>query len=397
MMKRKASPFWALALPLSTMLPCISTPMQISAAEKEPLKFETDGAFKIVIFADTQDGIAVDERLISRMELAIEREQPDLVVFTGDQTDMNIQDPEVDFRQALEQILAPVVKEGIPYAFTFGNHDSQSTFVDRVTDKDAMLAVYQSIGDCRTTDPAPDLTGTGTCKIPVYASDGSAVVFNLLMVDSGTYQDPLDSTTGYDNPHADQLAWMQENNDVDINSLVFQHIPMPEIYNFLVEDYERGRQAYGGKVYALKLNENATGYLGEFPCPIAAEDNTGEFETLKAMGNVLGVFTGHDHLNDFTGTYEGINMTAVPGMTYQSYGEEEVRGYGVIELDEADLSDYAYHSVKFTELDEWAERVNQTISHENDKGSNIVLYSVIGVILLVFLGVMIAICVKKKR
>ncbi|MBO7520110.1 MAG: hypothetical protein J6T73_04960, partial [Clostridia bacterium] len=141
--------------------------------------------------------------------------------------------------------------------------------------------------------------------------------------------------------------------------------PMPETFNLYVED-ENGSKSYGGKKYKLELNDNATGSTGEFPHPCPAEKNTGEFATLKNMGGVLGVFTGHDHLNDFTGTYDGIDMTAVPGMTYYNYGKEEVRGYGVIELDEGDTSDYEYHSVKFSTLDEEAGGSQETTYADYD-------------------------------
>ncbi|MCQ2449115.1 MAG: metallophosphoesterase [Clostridia bacterium] len=256
--------------------------------------------------------------------------------------------------------MQPIVDANIPYAFTFGNHDDQSATSGQRTDKDAMLRVYQTIGDCRTTDPVPSLFGTGTCNVPIYSSDGSRMAFNLWMVDSNTYQNPSDASGGYDNPHADQLAWMQQKQDEItaaegqvVPSFVFQHIPMPEIYNLLKED-PNGTKTYNGKKYVLRAADTTTGVVGEWPCPCYDYNNTGEFNTLKAMGGVKNVFTGHDHLNDFYGTYDGITMTAVPGMTYRSYGEETVRGYGVIELDENDLDNYNYHSVKFTELDKEA-------------------------------------------
>lgn len=328
--------------------------MIISKKEKDHLKFRSDGRFKIVVFSDVQEQYPIHQRLISIMERALEREKPDLVVFLGDQTEMNTKEPEVDFRRAIQQILSPVVKAEIPYAFVFGNHDDQCHYIGTRADKDALLSVYQSIGDCRIVDANPKLTGSGNCKISIYASNSDKVVFDLWLIDSNTYHNPTTEANGYDNPHTDQLDWMKANSNKEINSLIFQHIPMPEIYNLLVEA-ENGEKTYGGKKYAKALNSNANGYLGEFPCPCNAENNMGEFTVLKEMGNVLGVFTGHDHLNDFTGTYDGIDMIAVPGMTYFNYGDEAVRGYGVIELNQNKLSHYNYHSVKFSVLDAQAD------------------------------------------
>ena len=334
------------------LLACLCmTPVTASADGQTPLKFGNDGKFKIVIFSDVQDQFPVHQRVLNIMRQAITRENPDLVVFLGDNTEQNIKDPEVDFRRTLNQILAPVVEANVPYAFVFGNHDDQSYYSGQRTDKDAMLAVYQSIGDCRTVDADPSLYGTGTCKIPIYASNSNNIAFDLFMIDSNAYQVPTDTHSGYGSPHADQLAWVAANKDAGVNSLAFQHIPMPEYYNLLVEGTTGTTKTYGGKTYMKQLNANASGTLGEFPNPCPANCNTGEFATLKSMGGVLGVFTGHDHLNDYTGTYDGINLTAVPGMTYFNYGDEAVRGYGVIELDESDLSDYEYHSVKFSTLD----------------------------------------------
>lgn len=347
-MAEKFKKVMAMVLSLALLATFCAVPLTASAETGDDLKFGEDGKFKIVIFSDVQDQYPVHQRVLNIMRQALEREKPDLVVFTGDMTEMNTKDVEVDYRRTVTQILQPVVEAGVPYSIVFGNHDNQNATSGTVTDRAAMLAVWQSIGDCRTTDPAPDITGAGTCKVPIYSSNGSNLAFNLWMVDSNSYQNPLDGGSGYDNPHSDQLEWMAENND-DVNSIVFQHIPLPETYNLFVED-ENGEKTYGDKKYKLELKDGVVGKAGEFPATIYAHDNTGAFDTYKDMG-VIGVVTGHDHLNDFTGYHDGVQITAVPGMTYFNYGDEAIRGYGVIELDENDLSDYDYHSVKFSTLD----------------------------------------------
>ncbi len=363
-MKKSSRRILAVILAVGMLASLFTLPMTVSA-NGEPLKFGSDGKFKIVIFSDVQDQFPVHQRVINVMKQAIARENPDLIVYLGDITEQNIKEPEVDYRRTVEQIFSPAVEAGVPYAIVFGNHDDQSYYSGQRTDKAAMLSVIQSLGDCRTVDADPSLYGTGTCKIPVYSSDGSSIAFDLFMVDSNTYQNPTDGGSGYDNPHADQLEWLAANKDAGVNSFVFQHIPMPETFNLFKED-ENGSKSYGGKKYALALNENATGSAGEFPHPCPADCNFGEFTTLRDMGGVLGVFTGHDHLNDFTGVYDGLRMTAVPGMTYYNYGKEEVRGYGVIELDENDIENYDYHSVKFSTLDAEAGETAETTYADYD-------------------------------
>ena len=312
------------------------------------LKF-SNGTFKILIFADLQDQFPVHEQISVITKKAIERECPDLIVLLGDQTEMNTKDPEVDFRRTLQKILTSVAESKIPYAFVFGNHDDQCYYKGFRADKKALLKVYQTIGDCRTYDDDISVTGTGNCKIPIYSSNGNSIVFNLFFIDSNTYIDPIYDAGGYDAPHTDQLIWLMKNADNGVNSFVFQHIPMPEIYNLLIED-KNGPKLYGEKKYSLKLNSNANGYLGEFPCPPDAENNRGEFSFLKEIDRVLAVFSGHDHLNDFVGTYDGIDMISVPGITYFNYGDDLVRGYGVIELNENNTSSYNYKTVKICDL-----------------------------------------------
>ena len=364
-MGNKFKKFLAAVLSLILLATFCMVPITASA-EQAPLKFDENGKFKVLIFSDVQDQYPVHQRVLNIMRQAIEHEDPDLVVFLGDMTEINTKDVNGDYRRTVEQILEPVVEAGVPYSIVFGNHDPQSYYDGQLTNKEEMLAVWQSIGDCRTIDANPELSGTGTCKVPIYSSNGNNLAFNLWMVDSGSYQDPYNTKSGYDNPHADQLAWMAANNDEGVNSLVFQHIPMPETYNLYVED-ENGSITYGDKKYKLELKEGVVGTAGEKVNTIYAHDNTGEFAALKEMGNVLGVFSGHDHLNDFSGNYDGINITAVPGMTYFNYGNEAIRGYGVIELDEDDLSTYEYHSVKFSELDAIYNTSTETVYDEYDE------------------------------
>ena len=50
------------------------------------LRFNEDGTFKIMQINDTQDvGKGVNEKMVKFIEAALDKEQPDLVVFVGDQ------------------------------------------------------------------------------------------------------------------------------------------------------------------------------------------------------------------------------------------------------------------------------------------------------------------------
>lgn len=306
------------------------------------LRFNADGKFKILVFADCQDDDSPYQKMIDLMSDALDNEKPDVVVFTGDNV---VVSSESKFRTGAQKIIQPLIERGIPYAYTFGNHDDEYG-----VSKEFMHSVYSSLGYCLTYDAKPSLNGFGNCNIPVYSSTGDEIAFNLWMIDSLTYADG-----GYDHVREDQLQWYKETSIAleqqaghKVNSIMFQHIAMPEIYNLLTES-STGAKIYLGKKYSQNLNSNATGYLGEFPCPPAV--NGGQFDALVERGDVLGVVTGHDHSNSFHGRYKGIGFLQMPGITFESYGDSKCRGYGVIEIDESDTSTYSTHTVTY--IDSW--------------------------------------------
>ena len=93
--------------------------------EKEGLKFNEDGTFKILQFNDTQDvGLGVDRRLVKFIEAALDLEKPDLVVFVGDQlSDFYPFGTKEDMKKSIDNIIAPLAERNIPFLVTLGNHD----------------------------------------------------------------------------------------------------------------------------------------------------------------------------------------------------------------------------------------------------------------------------------
>lgn len=326
---------------------CFSTAFASFDSQSTALKFNDDGKFKIVVFADTQDDFFPDQRMIDMINYALDTEKPDFVVFTGDNVS---QGGTMLNAVAIRHILEPVVERSIPFAYTYGNHDGEHC------KKEVMHNNYLRVGGnlCLTTDPVPELTGFGTCSIPLYASASDDIAFNFWIIDSNMYDEV---NGGYDYVHEDQIEWFKNEYEAikaeagkDVNSIVFQHIVVPEVYECIESTTEETGKNYLGVNYNLKLNELASGSLLEWPCP--PNSNHGEFTALKENGHVLGIVTGHDHANSFDGEYEGVKFTQMPGMSYQSYGNDEVRGYGVITLDESDLSTYETYRVRYVDVQE---------------------------------------------
>jgi hypothetical protein len=108
--------------------------------EKSVLRVRDNGKFKIVQISDThmvtgvgkcQDAIdalgkdlpesEADPLTVSFIAKILDIERPDLVVLTGDQLHHDIPDSQT----AIFKVVAPLIDREIPYAWIFGNHDSE--------------------------------------------------------------------------------------------------------------------------------------------------------------------------------------------------------------------------------------------------------------------------------
>lgn len=75
----------------------------------------------------------------------------------------------------------------------------------------------------------PELTGVGTGVIDIYSKDTKKPCFKVYLADSGSYVrfredgSPIPSS-GWDNPHSDQIAWYIKNSADKIPHLWIQHI-----------------------------------------------------------------------------------------------------------------------------------------------------------------------------
>jgi len=81
------------------------------------------------------------------------------------------------------------------------------------------------------------------------------------------------------------------------------------------------------------------GTLNETPC--CGYENFGQFETMVEKGDVLAVFSGHDHTNAFGVKHKGIDIVNSLSTRSQNDRFSSQYGYRIIEIDERDTSKYA--------------------------------------------------------
>lgn len=282
---------------------------------KKPLHFNENGKFKIVQFTDLhwKNGDEHDMQTRSLMELVLQEERPDLVVFTGD---VIYSESCIDPLQSMREAISTADQSGIPWAVVLGNHDAEKNVT-----REELLHVLTEY-DIGLTGHTPGVSGFGNYSLTVTGKDESDAAV-LYFLDSGDYP-KLPHVEGYDWISRDQIDWYlseanafkEKNSGQPLPSLAFFHIPLQEYYTA----WER-QVCYGNK----------------FENICCSQINSGLFGAMVEMGDVIGTFVGHDHINDYYGSMLGIRLCYGRATGYNTYGKDGFpRGARVIELTEGE-------------------------------------------------------------
>ncbi|MCL6474100.1 MAG: metallophosphoesterase family protein [Firmicutes bacterium] len=284
----------------------------------EPLRFRTE-TFKIVQLTDTHwTNFDERDRLTRQlMETVLDSEQPDLVFLTGDM--LGGADCK-DADRGMRQLVHPIEERGLSWTAVMGNHDDESTLR-----REELWRVMESCAHFVGKRGPRNITGVGNYVLPVMNRKGERPAAFLWGIDSSSY-----ATTdigGWGWITRDQIAWYErtarqvrrrwsitDEERLRVPALAFFHIPLPEY-----DEVWRTQVCYGQK--------------HEDVC--APKINTGFFAALHEVGEVIGTFVGHDHINDFWGTLYGIRLCYGRCSGYGGYGKEGFPcGARVIELQE---------------------------------------------------------------
>ena len=253
-------------------------------AHAQNLKFNDNGTFKIVQFTDVHF-IADDPRSDAALQVideVIDAEHPDFVILTGDV--IYGKPAEKSMRTVLDQ----VSKHNVPFAVTFGNHDDEQGLT------------RSQLYDIIKTYPA-DLTGTveglsGVTNfvLPVRSSDGTHDARIIYVLDSHSYSG-IKGIGGYDYIKFDQIQWYRQlsrqftdsNDGKPIPSIAFFHIALPE--------YHQAVESESAPMFGIRKERACSPNL-----------NSGLFASMKEMGDVQGIFVGHDHDNDYSVMWQDV-------------------------------------------------------------------------------------------
>ncbi len=288
--------------------------MSLYAGKKHDLKFNENGTFKIVQFTDTHLCASSERRLgeaektFARIRGLITNENPDLVVFTGDV---------VTSKPAgimWNRLMDTLEVYNVPFVVMFGNHDPELD-LSRAEMSKIITSSPLSLNELNKADELADM------QITVLSSGGDKAAAMLYCMDSHDYS-KIEGIGGYDWFRREQVDWIYDScmkvtkkAGKSLPSLAFFHIPFPE---------------FG---IAWNNQENVrVGVRNEVEC--AGKINQGMFAAMVESGNIMGVFCGHDHDNDYVVAEHGI------ALAYGRYsGDKTVynnlkHGVRVIELKE---------------------------------------------------------------
>lgn len=279
--------------------------------EQGMLRFRDDGTFTIVQFADMHihDDEETNRLTLALVEKVLDEVQPDLVVLTGD-TIFGSESKSPG--EAYLFAVSPFERRGVPWCAVFGNHDDEGSM-----SRQELMDVWQTCS-YNLSEPGPkEVSGVGNYYQLVKGAKTDEPKAVLYFLDSQSYGTEEVGTWGWIKP--DQVQWyyqtarlLNHGRSTPLPALAFFHIPLPE-YNLV---WELGC-CDGSK------NE-------EICCP---KLNTGMFAAMYEAGDVMGVFVGHDHVNDFAGELYGIRLCFGRGTGYGTYGKEGfARGARIIRL-----------------------------------------------------------------
>ncbi len=332
-----------------------------------PLKFNADGKFRILHITDIHDVEPImdddenreipesrDRETINVIESLIDKTNPDLVVFGGDNISGYWEEFTYDYVQStIQKITKRIREKNIPLCVVFGNHDGEVGF-----HTEFQMMQYMEYPNCRSNLNDADVYGCGNCCVTIKSSKSDKDAFAIWLIDSNDYQRNAKGTLSYDCVHDDQIEWYEKraaqlkaaNNGEPLPAILFQHIPVQqELDGFKEvtadEDYTFERD---GRYFKFG-HDIIEGRIRECPCPPYMENNhRNQFESWKKTGDIVAAFFGHDHVNDFHINIDGIHLFQTLGAGYFSYGRE--RGGRLIVLDENNPKDIYTQSIEIARI-----------------------------------------------
>lgn len=321
MERRRFLTAMSLALSAGAVLPAAAAAPPAEMPRR--LRFSRQGKFKILAVTDLHFGPEQDPFAVALIAEMIEAEKPDLVLCNGDNIMGGDSKTMAQVEDAVGQVASAMEKAGVPWAVVLGNHDREHFEHTGLAD-DAFFALFEKHKHNLNAGWNRKITGTGNHHMLVWDADGQKPLANIWQLDSG--KGSADKSLRYEWVRQDQIAWYHQTQAAlekrygVIPALMFFHIPVREFLD-------------------LAASKSFEGARGEDEAPSGV--NSGLFAAALERKDVMGMFCGHDHQNNYVGAYRGITLgfigvtgvlNAYPFMPESDPENARLRGGRVFEL-----------------------------------------------------------------
>lgn len=268
--------------------------------------------FKILHLTDIHLGGSLysyrkDIKALEAVYAEIEYTRPDLVIVTGDLTfPLGIMSLSLNNSAPVNQFAAFMRNIDIPWAFTYGNHDTDGLANFSKSDLNELCKQlsYKTSGNFLYPYIQPEITGRNNQLIEIRNRDGS-LNQAIFLLDSNAYTN--EGINAYDYIHDDQVDWyashverLNAEEGHTVSSMVFFHIPLQQ-YRTAYELYEQGSDEV-----EYFFGENGEQMIDKVCC---SDYPSNLFDTMLALDSTKAVFCGHDHYNNMSLAYKGIRLT----------------------------------------------------------------------------------------
>lgn len=244
-----------------------------------------------------------DLKTLAGIKKVLTENQFDLIMITGDLIWGKLNEEPL---KSINELYSLLNEFDIPVAVTYGNHDTEGMYNRKyLRDFESNLKNLADRNHKYVVDDRENYT------LEIFDRDTDKLVNVLYVWDSGDYS-KWPEISQYAAIGRHQIDWYAKTNSdyhVKTFDLGFMHIPLPE--------------------YLEVKKENVVDSYNEKPCP--ADINSGLFYELLNRDKIKALFAGHDHDNNFSAMFAGIQLNYGNVTGYNTYGDLD-RGVLAIDL-----------------------------------------------------------------
>lgn len=254
---------------------------------------EFDESMNILLMTDLHFKNVFDFLTIELMDKVVELTHPDLIILVGDNTFTPFNG------EALNLLIKTMDAYKVPWTLVYGNHDDNGRHTKNYM-SNQLLHTNHSIFSFGPND----FSGSGNQIILFKTNETFVHAFYLLdTVSTGEISPKI--TEHQESFYRWAVLGLESLTQESIISSLITHVPLPEMVLARMES----NPLFGNNQEASSVNMETT-----------------IFDTLLNLGSTKYTFHGHDHVNNASYLYQGIQMTYVTQVGMTTYGDRSKKG-----------------------------------------------------------------------